>query len=677
MKHNKYRHILICIVLLVATYVSFSPVLENGFTNWDDPKYILENHIIKDLSWERTKAIFLDEERKSGLYAPLTYLSWAVEHHNVRLEPYLYHLDNLLLHLLNSVLVYVFVFMLIGRLDVSLIASGLFALHPMHVESVAWITERKDVLYTFFMLLSLVCYSIYVKRKRKVYGYIIVAFLFFFLSLISKPAAVTLPVLMVLLDYYFGDIFSKEQKMSAGFNNKIIIEKLPFFALSIAWGIITLNTTRSIADGETFSLVERALFAFYGIVTYLYKVIIPTELSCFYPYPRLDNDGMLPAIYYIAPLIVMVLIYVIYKSIKHTKIIVFGFLFFFFTIALVLQFFPVGPNIVTDRYTYMPYIGVFFVLGYGYSVLADKFQKKKPGMGGLLPFLAAGLLVFLGSMSHERCKVWKNSETLWTDVIKKYPQTSEGYLNRGQYYTDTDQLDKALPDYNATLLLNPRSALAHINRGNVYGRKGNYPQALTDYTSAIKIDPRASKIYLNRGNVYGLQGMIDSSIIDFTRAIKLERNYLDAYINRAISYSKLRDYKNAFLDFNKALSIDPSSLKTYNMRAYAYLDFGEYDKSIADYSLLIKYKPKDATNYFYRALAKQKKSDFKESIKDYTQTIRLQPRNSSAYLNRALCKEALGNYKSALEDVGVAQQLGQNIQPGYFQRLESKIKGSI
>ena len=164
---NTLKYVIIALVLMATTYVTFYPALDNDWTNWDDPKYILDNHIIKDLSWERAEAIFRDTDRKSGLYAPLTYLSWAAEHYYYLLDATYYHRDNIILHVFNTGLVFWLILLLVGRYEAAFVVALLFGVHPMHVESVAWITERKDVLYTFFFLLSLIFYTMYCKANRR------------------------------------------------------------------------------------------------------------------------------------------------------------------------------------------------------------------------------------------------------------------------------------------------------------------------------------------------------------------------------------------------------------------------------------------------------------------------------------------------------------------------------
>ena len=356
------------LAVLALTFFCFLPVLRCGFTNWDDPKYLLENNLVKYLSWANIKEIFFDIDLKGRSYVPLSQVTFALEHHFFRLDPMVYHLDNLLLHLFNTALVFWLVWLLCRKTDVSIITSLLFGIHPMHVESVAWITERKDVLYTFFYLLTTITYLLYARPHRYKWVFYFLSAMFFALSLLSKSMAVTLPVVLLLIDYL------KRRKP----NIPMFLDKIPFFAMAFAWGIVTIikaQATQSIAGGEAFSWIERALFAFNGILFYFYKLFAPVHLSCFYPYPNLI-DGHLPLIYYLAPVLISLLGFLVYRSVAYTRSVVFGTLFFLVTVSIVLQFFPVGPNLVTDRYTYVSYIGWFFIIGKGYSYLQGKVGEK-------------------------------------------------------------------------------------------------------------------------------------------------------------------------------------------------------------------------------------------------------------------------------------------------------------
>ncbi|MFH1321668.1 MAG: hypothetical protein ABII90_13580, partial [Bacteroidota bacterium] len=423
---STFNNSIILLVILFVTYLSFSPSLDNDFTNWDDPKYLTENIQIKHLSLTNLRNIFSGKDLKGKSYVPLSQLSFALEYHFFRLDPKIYHFNNLLLHLLNTAMVFWLILLLCQKLEVSIITALLFGIHPLHVESVAWLTERKDVLFSFFYMASLISYVLYFTKDKYKPLFYFLTLLLFILSCLAKSSAVILPVILLVIDFF----------LNRKFNFKSIIDKVPLFVFSFIWGIITtIKNKESIGSFETFTFLERMLFAFYGIVNYLYKLIVPVNLSCFYPYPNLI-DGRLPIIFYVAPFIVLFLAFLVYKSVKHTKTVMFGALFFLFNVALVLQLLPVGPAVVADRYTYIPYIGLFFIIGQGYSYLQNQKAKKFLILKQVSLIVLIGYIGTLSYLCHDRCKVWKNSHTLWTDMIKKYPDNHKGYLNRGEYYTD-------------------------------------------------------------------------------------------------------------------------------------------------------------------------------------------------------------------------------------------------
>src|SRR6266571_3392951 len=270
------RTVLFLAVTLVLTVLSFSPSLDNGFTNWDDPGYVLENYSIRDLSQKNVANVFTSYLQ--GNYHPLTVLSYAVEYKFFQLDPKIYHITNLLLHVLNTTFVFWLIRLLTGRLETAAITAVLFGIHPLHVESVAWISERKDVLFSLFYLGSLISYVLSLTKVQDRVRYLIMSLVLFILSLLSKGVAVTLPLVLLLIDYYFKRTFTK----------KIFIEKIPFFLLSIGFGVIAILAQKSegaIQTMTTYPFYDRLLIASYGIVTYLFKIFVPQQLSAFYPYP--------------------------------------------------------------------------------------------------------------------------------------------------------------------------------------------------------------------------------------------------------------------------------------------------------------------------------------------------------------------------------------------------------
>jgi len=623
-KKSGIKIILLLFVIGAVTFISFSPSLNNEFTNWDDPVYVIENPLLTNLASANIKKIFTTPV--SSNYHPFTILSLAIEYHYVQLEPKLYHTTNVIIHLLNALLVFWFIYRLCGNYQVAVFVSLLFGVHPMHVESVSWISERKDVLYTFFFMAGAIAYLKYLEEKKGRGKYYILMFVLFVCSLLSKSAAVVFPVVLWLLDFIKKRPFSK----------KVVLEKVPLLLLSLLFGLIAVYTQRekAIAGYETFALHHRALFASYGIIVYLWKLIAPLNLSCFYPYPFLIGDR-LPYIFYFAPAIVGGMFALIWWTKKYTRDVIFGFLFFLVTIVFVLQFMSVGRAVMADRYTYVPYIGIFFIIGKGYHYVITRKEKKYLLLKVLLFLLLAGYAGTMAYLTYERTQVWKNSGTLWTDVIKNHP----------------------------------KELMAYSNRGNYYSKKGMYDKALIDYNALLGAKPKDFKSYVHRANVYGIQKKYELAIVDYTKALSINANYADAYVNRGITYSIMKQYKKAFEDYSRAIALQPGKTSIYVNRAYAYLENGNYEQAINDYDFLTRKEPYENNHYFYRGLAYHRSGNYEAAMKDYTHTLQLNAENGGAYLNRSLCYNAKNDYLNALNDAVKAKQLGQKVDDSYIDKL--------
>ncbi len=422
----RYKNIIIPAAIAVITWLFLSTCLNNELTNWDDPGYVRDNYLIKDVSADGINNIFSLSNAVMGNYHPLTILSYAIEYSYRGLQPMIYHRDSLLLHILVTLLVYWFVLLLSRRPVAAAVSALLFGLHPMHVESVAWVAGRKDVLYGSFYMASCIAYLYYLRttssRKWLFYA---VGFLLFACALLSKPVAVVLPVTLLLVDYF------EKRKLDYG----MFLEKIPHFAASIACGYKSLIDQKAFGSLNTldvkYSFVERLALGSYALVTYLWKAVLPAHLCCFYPYPP-KVDGTLPVSYYLYTLGVVVLI-AGWWMLRKNRIWVFGSLFFIVNIALLLQFIPVGGATLADRYSYIAYLGLFFIAGWFVSGYFEPGAKKN------LRYLVAGGAVayclVLGYISNERCKVWYDAMTLWTDEIEKEPQNApNAYNNLGFNY---------------------------------------------------------------------------------------------------------------------------------------------------------------------------------------------------------------------------------------------------
>lgn len=502
---------LFIIICITITWISYLPSFNNALTNWDDQEYITNNNDIKELTPESISKAF--KTYHMGNYHPLTMISYAIEYNFTGDNVKTFHTTNFIFHILNTLLVLYFIYLLTNNYTIAFITALLFGIHPMHVESVAWVAERKDVLYTFFYLLALCAYTKYIHSNKKTNYFL--ALLFFIGSLLSKGMAVTLPVIMIITDLFL------KRKLST----KTILEKIPFFVLTIVFGVVAIyaqESAKAIGEFKSYTVFERFLFVCYSITTYIWKAIAPTDLRTFYGYP-LKVDESYPAIYYAAPVILGILTTLFIIFLRKNKIAVYGTLFFLVTIFLVLQILPVGGAIISERYTYIPYIGLFFIIAVYIEQLINNYKN--------IAIVSFAILAFtLAYLSHERCKVWKDSITLWDDVIAKEQTSPKAYNNRGDAHNIAKNYDLAIKDLDKSLQLKFDYPDAYYNRGLSYYYLGKYEQAISDYTNAIKYNPSLAVAYYNRSGTYYAQQKFKSALDDALKAAELGKEVDPKYI---------------------------------------------------------------------------------------------------------------------------------------------------
>src|SRR5258705_873673 len=399
-------------VLVLTTAITFERAIHNGFTKWDDQLYVTENHHIRDLSYTALESNF--RSFLAGNYHPLTMVSLALDYRFWGLNPKGYHLTNVVLHLVNTLAVFGLIFLLTGSRELAVITALFFGIHPLHVESVAWVSARKDVLYASFYLGACISYVLWLKRGRLKAFYYVGALGLFLLSLLSKGMAVTLPVVLLLIDFH------ARRRVPL---RKQVLEKAPFFLLSIVFGALPVAAQKeggAIGNVASIPARARAFVACYGFLFYLFKALVPVKLSAFYPYP----DGVargLPLIFWLAPLLVAVIALGVYRSRPRGRGVTFGALFYLVNVVLVLQLIPVGRAITADRYTYVSYIGVGFVVALGCRYFMHGPQERHEGPRRAATAVLAVLCGILILAARARCEVGKENVSLWSDVIAKYP----------------------------------------------------------------------------------------------------------------------------------------------------------------------------------------------------------------------------------------------------------------
>jgi len=662
--------------VLVITLIAYWPCIYNGFTNWDDPGYITGNALIRQPVGSHLNDFFSTAKSgfQMGNYHPFTMITLAWDFASNQLNPKDYHVNNLILHIANVALVFWFVFLLFGRWEAAAITAVLFGIHPMHVESVAWVSERKDVLYTFFFLFSLVFYFYYLRKKN--IGFYVVSLLFFTCSLLSKGQAVTLSIVLLLLDYFF----------KRKWNIKLLLEKLPFFTLSVVFGLLAISAQRhSGAIPESgISFINRFFIASYNLLAYLFRAVLPLQLSCFYPYP--DTKNGLPLLFYIAPVIVLGLAFLVWWKWRTKRAVVFGLLFFLANIALLLQLFPVGSSLMFDRYTYIPYIGLFFLVGQAYLSLPKTGSKN----AFLKPVFIGIFLVFFtyyAYAGYERCEVWKDNESLWTDCLSNYDNVPFAYNNLGANYFDqaeaikannpqeANQLyQKALGLYNKGIQYDPKDLDALHNRGNAYASLGKYNEAIADYSKVLNKNPNYILALMGRSKTYANTGKFDSATMDINRAIALDPNNPEVYNDLTMVHFNQGMYREAIEDCRKTLALNPQHPFAYNNMAQSYHRLNMYDSAIYYYSKMLEIQPGSAEAYYKRGYAKYQKNDYHGAIDDYTQSISFNPNDANVYKLRLTSEHLLKDYKSALNDALQAKRMGYPVSDGDIANLRELAK---
>jgi len=563
-----FRRIFFCCSIIASiTFIAFLPSLNNGFTYWDDDSYVVNNPDIRDFTFKNLITIFTSSY--VGNYQPLTLLTYMAEFHFFQLNPLAYHSANLILHIFNCLLVFTLFLGLSKNYRTSLIVGLLFAVHPLRVESVAWIAERKDVLFAFFYLLSLLFYVWHLKGKRGgLYWLCMFSFLF---SLLSKPMAVSLPLVLLLIDYLRNKRLDK----------KTLLGKVPFFALLAIFVTITFLTqkkTGDISDYLQLSTLQRICVPFYNLFFYIAKTIVPIHLCSLYPLPSHLSGSTMYGLY-ASPIFVLGGAAIVYYF-RRSSTLVFGSLFYFISLLPVIQIMPFGNVLVAERYTYIPLLGIYFI----FAELCRFLFKEKFKSNFLKNILVTGvglITVVFAFITYHRCDVWKDGLTLWNDVISKYP-VAVAYNFRGNTYNMHRDYNRAIEDFNEAIKLDPNYSQAYDNRGFAYNFKHEYDRAIADHSEAIRLNPKDAVGYNDRGFAYSFKGDYSHAIEDFNYAINLKPDFA-LYNNRGAARNALGDYNRAIEDFTEAIRLNPVYKRAYYNRGIAFKATGDYPHALNDF----------------------------------------------------------------------------------------------
>jgi protein O-mannosyl-transferase len=574
-----YSFLLVIVILIV-----FYPGLNNGFFCWDD-KAIALAPAFQHFTFHTVFQSFFSFHY--GLYHPLTSLSFMFDYFTGNGNPFSFHLTNLLLHIANTILLLTVLSKLTGNLRVSFIASLLFAIHPIHVESVAWITSRKDLLFPLFYFLSILVYSNYLEKGRKVLTYILLMFCVIF-ALLAKIPAITLPFIFLLIDYF------NRRKL----NTRMILEKVPFFIMSICLGFLNFfaqKTAGLISYGFHYSFLEKSFLFVNSIAQYFFKILFPYPLSVFYPYPFKPGESIPIMAFLLIGLILLVFALVLFLKKKDNRPVIFGFLFFLFNIIIVSAVSLNRDFVIAERYAYLPSVGILFILAIITDDIISNYNKYKIIIGGLLFFWTTVFSV----MTYKRNVLWKDSEGLFRQALSVYSNSDIILNTLATQEIESGKFNDAIMHLDKAIRLSPDYCDAYFNRGIAKGKTGDFDSAIRDQSNAIKINPGYYEAYFARGNDYMKTNKLNNAFGDFSKVVNLNRNHFGAFQNRAIVRGNMGDFAGAIGDLDAAISLNPEFAASYYLRGIALFNSGGNGCADLYKSLSMGYKESKRAIDFY------------------------------------------------------------------------------
>ncbi|MBC8433687.1 MAG: tetratricopeptide repeat protein [Desulfobacterales bacterium] len=589
------RHFfLVCLLLVIATFAVYGQITNFDFVGYDDEVYITDNqHVQAGLTFKGIQWAF--STYHAGNWHPLTWLSHMLDCEIYGLNPRGHHLTNLLLHLANTLLLF-FIFMrMTGALWRSAFVAALFALHPLHVESVAWMAERKDVLSTFGGMLSLLAYQYYVKQPLFT-NYLLVIF-FLSLGLMAKPMLVTLPFVFLLLDFwplrrclYDTDRLWKDGKeiSRVGHNiTRLVLEKVPLLIPVFISSVLTYmaeHNEGTIGTLKSFSIIARVENAFVSYVSYIFKTVWPLNLSSFYPHPAVA----LPWWHTLgAAMVVVGLSFWAARVSKEYPYVFVGWFWYLGTLVPVIGLIQIGRQAMADRYTYIPLIGIFLIIAWGGADLFKRLNFRKTA----LAVSSAVVLSALTTLTFFQIGHWENAVTLFQHAVRVDNNNGLAHNNLGVAYVQRGKFDKAVFHYKEALRVYPYDLVTILNLGRALSNQGERDEAAHYYQKGLRIKPDSADAHNALAVLLTDKGNLDEALLHCNEALRINPQSPDAHYNLGNLLIKQGRMKEAGLHFAEAIKINPNYAKGYNSIGFIMARQGKLQKALVFFSKAVQIDP--------------------------------------------------------------------------------------
>ena len=700
---NARRTIFICALLSLATLATFGPVIGHDFVNFDDIGYVtLSTHVTSGLSWANAAWAFRPESLTANWH-PLTWLSHMLDAQLFGLRPGWHHLTSLLFHTANGVLLFLLLQRLTGAAWRSAVVAALFALHPLHVESVAWVSERKDVLSAFFFMLALLAYARYAEvQRQKAEGrmqnaecrtqnpapnlhppssrltdyasfFYLLTLLFFALGLMSKPMVVTLPFVMLLLDYWPLRRFEfNTQPATRKILLSLLWEKLPFFALSAASCVVTFVVQRqseAMYPLATLPLTQRLGNAIVACATYLEKTFWPAGLAVFYPLP----DKLPAGVVIVAGAVVLGITAWVAGSAWRSPHLAVGWCWFLGILVPVIGLVQVGMQQVADRYTYLPLVGVFVMVVW-------EMAERWSGRRAVLAAAASGVLLGCVVVTSRQLSCWQNSERLFRHALEVTRGNYVAENNLGLALLADGKLDEAISHYRAAVALQPHWEKPRLGLGEGLSRTGHYQEAIEQFAEALDISPRLVPALIQLGIARARLGQPDEAVQALAEALRIAPADAAAHNSLGNVLAQQGKHEEAVRQFEEAVRLKPGHAGAYNNLAISCRKLGRIGEAIAHYREAIRLQPdsSEALNNLAWLLAAHPDARFRngtEAVALATRACELTKyQNPAPLATLAAAYAETGRFPEAVSFAGQAQELTRGSPGALAARLSAMVE---
>jgi tetratricopeptide (TPR) repeat protein len=641
-----HRRLLICILLAAVTFAVYLPVRNHEFVHYDDDVYVTNNTEVKPgLSWQGIKWAFTTGYASN--WHPLTWLSLMLDCKLFGVKSGPMHVVNVLFHAANTILLFLVLARMTKGVWQSVFIAGLFALHPLHVESVAWAAERKDVLSTLFWLLTMLAYARYAERPSA--GKYIVVLVLFTMGLMAKPMLVTLPFVLLLLDYWpLGRLFNPKFPTA-----RLLLEKIPLIVLTAASSVVTFivqQKSGAMSDIYHLRFNERIINAIISYLAYIGKMIWPAQLAVLYPHP-VNTIPVSRAVIYGAILVLITIFFVCYC--RRYKYLIVGWLWYLGTLVPVIGIVQVGSQAMADRYTYVPLIGIFIIIAFGVTELLKEKPFGKIALGVLAGIILSACVV----VTSHQLKYWKDSLSLFehtlnviegsyvmqnnyanilkdlgrpkeaaahlSEALKLLPNSPGIHINYGNALREMGRLDEAIEHYKIAIELNPDFGLAHYDLGLALAAKNDYEGAIEQYRLYAGTAVNVADIRQGLGEHLAKEGKAEDAVSQFQKALIVKPDSAEVLSNFGYALAQSGKPQEAIEYYNKALTIDSNGVIIHGRLALALASAGRIDEAIEQCRIVLVARPNDFEMHTNLGILLQKQGKLDEAIESFKKALQI------------------------------------------------------